>query len=69
MRLRDLLGNDAAIEPALAALEVAGLAVDSRAVKPGDLFFGADVEAKEARATGGGRELAEPGGHEGARGK
>ena len=39
MKLRDLLGNDAAIEPALAALEVAGLAVDSRAVKPGDLFF------------------------------
>jgi UDP-N-acetylmuramoyl-L-alanyl-D-glutamate--2,6-diaminopimelate ligase len=39
MKLRDLLGNDAAIEPALAALEVTGLAVDSRVVKPGDLFF------------------------------
>ena len=39
MRLRDLLGNDAAIEAAVAALEVTGLALDSRAVKPGDLFF------------------------------
>jgi UDP-N-acetylmuramoyl-L-alanyl-D-glutamate--2,6-diaminopimelate ligase len=39
MKLRDLLGNDAALEPALAALEVTGLALDSRAVKPGDLFF------------------------------
>lgn len=44
MKLRDLIGqdvpgNDAAIEPAAAALEVAGLALDSRVVKPGDLFF------------------------------
>ncbi|MCP3472434.1 UDP-N-acetylmuramoyl-L-alanyl-D-glutamate--2,6-diaminopimelate ligase [Bradyrhizobium sp. CCGUVB1N3] len=44
MKLRDLLGqdflgNDAAIEPAVAALEVKGLALDSRTVKPGDLFF------------------------------
>src|SRR3954470_3981771 len=41
MKLRDLLvqGNDAAIEPAVAALDVTGGAVDSRAVKPGDLFF------------------------------
>src|SRR5215471_7479588 len=43
MKLRDLLGqdlgNDAAIEPATAALDVTGLALDSRAVKPGDLFF------------------------------
>jgi UDP-N-acetylmuramoyl-L-alanyl-D-glutamate--2,6-diaminopimelate ligase len=44
MKLRDLLGrilpgNDAAIEPANAALEVTGLALDSRAVRPGDLFF------------------------------
>lgn len=44
MKLRDLigqdvLGNDAAIEPAAAALEVTGLALDSRVVKPGDLFF------------------------------
>lgn len=44
MKLRDLLdqdvqGNDAAIEPAVAALDVTGGALDSRAVKPGDLFF------------------------------
>ena len=45
MRLRDLFSSDAAIEPqaeavAIAdAIEVSGLAVDSRAVKPGDLFF------------------------------
>jgi UDP-N-acetylmuramoyl-L-alanyl-D-glutamate--2,6-diaminopimelate ligase len=39
MKLRDLLGNDAAIEPVAAALEVTGLAVDSRAIRPGDLFF------------------------------
>ena len=44
MKLRDLLGqdvlgNDAAIEPAAAALDVTGVAFDSRAVKPGDLFF------------------------------
>ncbi len=39
MRLRDLFGNDAAIEPQAEAVEVGGLAVDSRAVKPGDLFF------------------------------
>lgn len=44
MKLRDLLGqdilgNDAAIEPAVAALEVTGVALDSRVVRPGDLFF------------------------------
>jgi len=39
MRLRDLLGNDAAIGPDSAALDVKGLALDSRVVKPGDLFF------------------------------
>lgn len=39
MRLRDLFSDDAAIEPQAAALDVNGLAVDSRAVKPGDLFF------------------------------
>ncbi|MCP3374691.1 UDP-N-acetylmuramoyl-L-alanyl-D-glutamate--2,6-diaminopimelate ligase [Bradyrhizobium cajani] len=44
MKLRDLigqdvLGNDAAIEPAVAALDVTGVALDSRVVKPGDLFF------------------------------
>ncbi|RZM99233.1 UDP-N-acetylmuramoyl-L-alanyl-D-glutamate--2,6-diaminopimelate ligase [Bradyrhizobium genosp. SA-3] len=39
MKLRELLGNDAAIEPAAAALDVSGLALDSRLVGPGDLFF------------------------------
>jgi UDP-N-acetylmuramoyl-L-alanyl-D-glutamate--2,6-diaminopimelate ligase len=39
MRLRDLFSDDAVIEPQAAALDVKGLAVDSRAVKPGDLFF------------------------------
>lgn len=39
MRLRDLLGDDAAIDRAAAAIEVGGLAFDSRVVKPGDLFF------------------------------
>src|SRR5437899_12311079 len=39
MKLRDLFSDDAAIEPQADAVEVKGLAVDSRAVKPGDLFF------------------------------
>jgi UDP-N-acetylmuramoyl-L-alanyl-D-glutamate--2,6-diaminopimelate ligase len=39
MKLRDLLGHDAAIEPAIAGLEAIGLALDSRSVKAGDLFF------------------------------
>jgi UDP-N-acetylmuramoyl-L-alanyl-D-glutamate--2,6-diaminopimelate ligase len=39
MRLRDLFSSDAAIAPQADAIEVSGLAVDSRAVKPGDLFF------------------------------
>jgi UDP-N-acetylmuramoyl-L-alanyl-D-glutamate--2,6-diaminopimelate ligase len=39
MRLRDLFSHDAAIEPQAEAIAVMGLAVDSRAVKPGDLFF------------------------------
>src|SRR3979490_3084110 len=39
MRLRNLFGHDAAIEPQADAIAVSGLAVDSRAVKPGDLFF------------------------------
>ena len=39
MRLRDLFSDDAAIEPQAEAVVVTGLAVDSRAVKPGDLFF------------------------------
>ena len=39
MRLRDLFSTDAAIEPQAEAVKVSGLAVDSRVVKPGDLFF------------------------------
>jgi UDP-N-acetylmuramoyl-L-alanyl-D-glutamate--2,6-diaminopimelate ligase len=39
MKLSDLFGDNAAIGPQTAAIEVSGLAVDSRAVKPGDLFF------------------------------
>jgi UDP-N-acetylmuramoyl-L-alanyl-D-glutamate--2,6-diaminopimelate ligase len=39
MRLRDLFSDDATIDPQAKAVVVTGLAVDSRAVKPGDLFF------------------------------
>lgn len=39
MKLRDLFSADATIDPRAEAVEVTGLAVDSRAVKPGDLFF------------------------------
>jgi UDP-N-acetylmuramoyl-L-alanyl-D-glutamate--2,6-diaminopimelate ligase len=39
MRLRELFGDDALIDPSAEAATVTGLAVDSRAVKPGDLFF------------------------------
>jgi UDP-N-acetylmuramoyl-L-alanyl-D-glutamate--2,6-diaminopimelate ligase len=39
MRLRDLFSDDATIDPQAEAVAVSGLAVDSRAVKPGDLFF------------------------------
>lgn len=44
MKLRDLLnqdvlGNDTALAPAVAALDVTGVALDSRVIKPGDLFF------------------------------
>src|SRR3954451_14573355 len=39
MRLRDLFSDDVAIAPHAEAVVVKGLAVDSRAVKPGDLFF------------------------------
>jgi UDP-N-acetylmuramoyl-L-alanyl-D-glutamate--2,6-diaminopimelate ligase len=47
MKLRDLFSDDAKIDPRMAAAvtevagatEVTGLAVDSRAVKPGDVFF------------------------------
>jgi UDP-N-acetylmuramoyl-L-alanyl-D-glutamate--2,6-diaminopimelate ligase len=39
MRLRDLFSDDATIDPRAEAVVVSGLAVDSRAVKPGDVFF------------------------------
>src|SRR3981081_1573964 len=39
MRLRDLFSDDAPIDPQAEAAVITGLAVDSRAVKPGDLFF------------------------------
>jgi UDP-N-acetylmuramoyl-L-alanyl-D-glutamate--2,6-diaminopimelate ligase len=39
MRLRDLFSDDATIDPQAEAVAVTGLAMDSRAVKPGDLFF------------------------------
>ncbi|QHO71545.1 UDP-N-acetylmuramoyl-L-alanyl-D-glutamate--2,6-diaminopimelate ligase [Bradyrhizobium sp. CCBAU 051011] len=39
MKLRDLFSDDAAIEPQAEAVDVKGLSFDSRAVKPGDLFF------------------------------
>jgi len=39
MKLRDLFSDDARMEPQADAVSVTGLAADSRAVKPGDLFF------------------------------
>ena len=39
MRLRDLFGDDATIEPQAETVLATGLAMDSRAVKPGDVFF------------------------------
>jgi UDP-N-acetylmuramoyl-L-alanyl-D-glutamate--2,6-diaminopimelate ligase len=39
MRLRDLFSDDVTIDPRAEAAVVTGLAVDSRAVKPGDAFF------------------------------
>jgi UDP-N-acetylmuramoyl-L-alanyl-D-glutamate--2,6-diaminopimelate ligase len=39
MKLRDLFSDDAKIEAQAEATAVTGLAVDSRLVKPGDLFF------------------------------
>jgi UDP-N-acetylmuramoyl-L-alanyl-D-glutamate--2,6-diaminopimelate ligase len=39
MKLRDLFSDDATIEARAAAVDVKGLAVDSRMVKPGDVFF------------------------------
>jgi UDP-N-acetylmuramoyl-L-alanyl-D-glutamate--2,6-diaminopimelate ligase len=39
MRLRELFSDDATLPPQAEAVGVSGLAVDSRSVKPGDLFF------------------------------
>jgi UDP-N-acetylmuramoyl-L-alanyl-D-glutamate--2,6-diaminopimelate ligase len=39
MKLRDLFSDDATIDPQAEAVAVSGLAVDSRTVKPGDVFF------------------------------
>jgi UDP-N-acetylmuramoyl-L-alanyl-D-glutamate--2,6-diaminopimelate ligase len=39
MQLRDLFSDEAEINPHAGTIAVRGLAVDSRAVKPGDLFF------------------------------
>ena len=39
MRLRDLFSDDATLPPQAGTVVVSGLALDSRAVKPGDLFF------------------------------
>jgi UDP-N-acetylmuramoyl-L-alanyl-D-glutamate--2,6-diaminopimelate ligase len=39
MKLRDLFSDDATIASQAQAVDVAGLAFDSRVVKPGDLFF------------------------------
>jgi UDP-N-acetylmuramoyl-L-alanyl-D-glutamate--2,6-diaminopimelate ligase len=39
MKLRDLLGDDTRLDPRADAVDVQGLAVDSRGVRPGDLFF------------------------------
>jgi UDP-N-acetylmuramoyl-L-alanyl-D-glutamate--2,6-diaminopimelate ligase len=39
MRLRDLFSDDAVMDARTGEVAVTGLAVDSRAVKPGDLFF------------------------------
>ena len=39
MKLRDLFSEDVRTDAQTGAIDVSGLAVDSRAVKPGDLFF------------------------------
>jgi UDP-N-acetylmuramoyl-L-alanyl-D-glutamate--2,6-diaminopimelate ligase len=39
MKLRDLFSDDATIDPPAKAVVVSGLSMDSRHVKPGDLFF------------------------------
>jgi UDP-N-acetylmuramoyl-L-alanyl-D-glutamate--2,6-diaminopimelate ligase len=39
MKLRDLFSDDATIDPQAEAIVITGLSVDSRAVRPGDVFF------------------------------
>jgi UDP-N-acetylmuramoyl-L-alanyl-D-glutamate--2,6-diaminopimelate ligase len=39
MKLHELFGDDAGFDAATGELRIAGLAADSRAVKPGDVFF------------------------------
>src|SRR6266852_8726485 len=39
MKLRDLFNDDATVEAQAEATAITGLAVDSRLVRPGDLFF------------------------------
>ena len=39
MKLRDLFSDEANIDPKASAITIQGIAVDSRVVKPGDLFF------------------------------
>ncbi len=39
MRLRELFSDDVMIDPQAQDAAVTGLAMDSRTVKPGDLFF------------------------------
>ena len=39
MKLRDLIGTDVKLDPQAGDVAASGIAVDSRAVKPGDLFF------------------------------
>ena len=39
MKLRDLFSDDTAIDARVGELAVEGVALDSRAVNPGDVFF------------------------------
>ncbi|MDB5520986.1 MAG: UDP-N-acetylmuramoylalanyl-D-glutamate--2,6-diaminopimelate ligase, partial [Tardiphaga sp.] len=39
MRLRELFNDDVAIDGVACEIAIRGIAMDSRAVKPGDLFF------------------------------